>query len=72
MKTISARQANHEFSALLSRAERGEEISDRYDVAVLNFTYSSQNGKAPGAVNCSRAVAKLAIAERQMINQKWL
>ncbi len=26
MKTISARQANHEFSALLSRAERGEDI----------------------------------------------
>ena len=26
MKTVSARQANHEFSALLSRAERGEEI----------------------------------------------
>jgi prevent-host-death family protein len=26
VKTVSARQANHEFSALLSRAERGEEI----------------------------------------------
>ena len=26
MRTVSARQANHEFSALLSRAERGEEI----------------------------------------------
>ena len=26
MKTVSARQANHEFSALLSRAERGEKI----------------------------------------------
>jgi prevent-host-death family protein len=26
MKTVSARRANHEFSALLSRAERGEEI----------------------------------------------
>jgi prevent-host-death family protein len=26
MKTVSARQANHEFSDLLSRAERGEEI----------------------------------------------
>ena len=26
MKTFSARQANHEFSALLARAERGEEI----------------------------------------------
>jgi Antitoxin Phd_YefM, type II toxin-antitoxin system len=26
MKTVSARQANHEFSALLSRAERGEEV----------------------------------------------
>ena len=26
MKTVSARQANHEVSALLSRAERGEEI----------------------------------------------
>ena len=26
MKIVSARQANHEFSALLSRAERGEEI----------------------------------------------
>jgi antitoxin (DNA-binding transcriptional repressor) of toxin-antitoxin stability system len=26
MKTVSARQANHEFSALLSRVERGEEI----------------------------------------------
>jgi prevent-host-death family protein len=26
MKTVSARQANHEFSALLSRAERGEDI----------------------------------------------
>jgi prevent-host-death family protein len=26
MKTVSARQANREFSALLSRAERGEEI----------------------------------------------
>jgi prevent-host-death family protein len=26
MKTVSARQANHEFSALLSRAERGEVI----------------------------------------------
>jgi prevent-host-death family protein len=26
MKTVSARQANHEFSDLLARAERGEEI----------------------------------------------
>jgi prevent-host-death family protein len=26
MKTVSARQANHEFSDLLSRAEQGEEI----------------------------------------------
>ena len=26
MKTVSARQANHELSDLLSRAERGEEI----------------------------------------------
>ena len=26
MKTVSAREANHEFSALLSRVERGEEI----------------------------------------------
>jgi prevent-host-death family protein len=26
MKTVSARQANHEFSTLLSRVERGEEI----------------------------------------------
>ena len=26
MRTVSARQANREFSALLSRAERGEEI----------------------------------------------
>lgn len=26
MKTVSARQANHQFSALLSRAERGEDI----------------------------------------------
>lgn len=26
MKTVSARKANHEFSALLSRAERGEDI----------------------------------------------
>ena len=26
MKTVSARQANHEFSDLLSRVERGEQI----------------------------------------------
>ena len=26
MKTVSARQANHQFSALLSQAERGEDI----------------------------------------------
>ncbi len=26
MKTVSAREANHEFSALLARVERGEEI----------------------------------------------
>jgi prevent-host-death family protein len=26
MKTVSARQANHEFSNLLSRVERGEQI----------------------------------------------
>jgi prevent-host-death family protein len=26
VKTVTARQANHEFSALLSRAERGEDI----------------------------------------------
>ena len=26
MKTVSARQANHEFSALLARAEGGEDI----------------------------------------------
>ena len=26
MKTVSARQANHDFSELLARAERGEEI----------------------------------------------
>jgi prevent-host-death family protein len=26
MKTVSARQANQQFSALLSRAERGEDI----------------------------------------------
>jgi prevent-host-death family protein len=39
MKTVSARQANHEFSALLSRAERGEEIlitKRRKPVAVLS------------------------------------
>jgi antitoxin (DNA-binding transcriptional repressor) of toxin-antitoxin stability system len=26
MKTVSARQANHDFSELLSRVERGEEV----------------------------------------------
>jgi len=26
MKTVTARQANHEFSRLLSRAEHGEEV----------------------------------------------
>ena len=26
MKTVSARQANHEFSELLARVERGEEV----------------------------------------------
>ena len=26
MKTVSARQANHEFSELLSRVERGEQV----------------------------------------------
>jgi len=26
MKTVSARQANHEFSKLLSRVERGEQV----------------------------------------------
>jgi prevent-host-death family protein len=26
MKTVSARRANHEFSAILARAERGEDI----------------------------------------------
>lgn len=26
MKTVTARQANHEFSDLLSRVERGEEV----------------------------------------------
>ena len=40
MKTVSARQANHEFSALLSRAERGEEIlitKHNKPVAVLSL-----------------------------------
>jgi prevent-host-death family protein len=37
MKTVSARQANHEFSDLLSRPERGEEIPKRNKpVAVLS------------------------------------
>jgi prevent-host-death family protein len=39
MKTVSARQANHEFSDLLSRAERGEQIlitKRRKPVAVLS------------------------------------
>jgi prevent-host-death family protein len=39
MKTVSASQANHEFSALLSRAERGEEIlitKHKKPVAVLS------------------------------------
>ena len=26
MKTVTARQANHEFSELLARVERGEEV----------------------------------------------
>jgi antitoxin (DNA-binding transcriptional repressor) of toxin-antitoxin stability system len=29
MKTVSAREANHQFSDLLSRAERGEEKAGR-------------------------------------------
>jgi prevent-host-death family protein len=39
MKTVSARQANHEFSDLLSRVERGEEIlitKRKKPVAVLS------------------------------------
>jgi prevent-host-death family protein len=39
MKTVSARQANHEFSALLSRAEQGEDIlitKHHKSVAVLS------------------------------------
>jgi prevent-host-death family protein len=39
MKTVSARQANHNFSKLLSRAERGEEIlitKRRKPVALLS------------------------------------
>jgi prevent-host-death family protein len=39
VKTVSARQANHEFSDLLSRAERGEQIlitKRRKPVAVLS------------------------------------
>ncbi len=39
MKTVSARQANHEFSDLLSRAERGEQIlitKRKKPVAVLS------------------------------------
>lgn len=39
MKTVSARQANHEFSTLLSRAERGEQIlitKHRRPIAILS------------------------------------
>jgi len=39
MKTVSARQANHKFSELLSRVERGEEIiitKRRRPVALLS------------------------------------
>jgi prevent-host-death family protein len=39
MKTVSARQANHEFSSLLARAERGEDIlitKRRKPVAILS------------------------------------
>jgi prevent-host-death family protein len=47
MKTVSARQANHEFSALLSRVERGEDIlitKHNKPVAVLS-AHSDEVGR---------------------------
>jgi hypothetical protein len=46
MKTVSARQANHDFSELLSRVERGEEIliTRRPPIAIPTFTFAVMNG----------------------------
>ncbi len=51
MKTVSARQANHEFSDLLSRVERGEEIViARNNRPVARLTRFTSSPRVPGSL----------------------
>src|SRR5437016_417523 len=55
MKTVSARQANHQFSDLLSRVERGEEIlitKRNKPVAVLSPYRPPSNRRHPKDDRC--------------------
>jgi prevent-host-death family protein len=59
MRTVSARQANHDFSKLLSRVERGEEIliTKRSKPVALLFPYqpaAADTGTARGHQSCNR------------------
>jgi hypothetical protein len=53
MKTVSARQANHDFSELLSRVERGEEARG---VIVPLSPAAADTGTASGHRSCNRKV----------------
>jgi hypothetical protein len=51
MKTVSARQANHDFSELLSRVERGEEARG---VIVPLSPAAADTGTASSHRSCNR------------------
>jgi prevent-host-death family protein len=57
MKKVSARQANHDFSELLSRVERGEEIlitEQTRGVIVPLSASAADTGTASGHQACNR------------------
>ena len=58
MKTVSARQANHNFAKLLSRVERGEEIlitmEQTRGVIVPLSACAADTGTAGGHRACNR------------------
>jgi prevent-host-death family protein len=67
MKTVSARQANHEFSALLSRAERGEEIlitkhnKPSCRIKPLSITWHACRAQKSGPARCPTHEKRFAL-----------
>jgi antitoxin (DNA-binding transcriptional repressor) of toxin-antitoxin stability system len=55
MKTVSARQANHDFSKLLSRVERGEKILiTKWSKPVPLSAAAADSGTASRHQSCNR------------------